>query len=214
MNRAGTFPTAADIGGWANASAFFRDLFRFPSPEQWLWLHSPAAAALLDGLARFGGGPESASVLPPSAAEYEEEYIAVFDAGFPHPPCPLIETHWNKTEPAQNVIHEHVLFYKRFGLRLSESSRETPDHLRYQLDFHAHLLRLWESAERDPGGGQAGQFGLAERDFRRRRMAGWIAKASAALTGAGGPPWAVEWMGYLDSYLRELEAAIGGGREP
>jgi hypothetical protein len=53
----------------------------------------------------------------------------------------LRASHYNRREPVPATIHEHVLFYRRFGARLAAGTLEPADHLSNQLAF---LIRLDE----------------------------------------------------------------------
>ncbi len=193
--------TVLEAGDLAAAFLFLHDLYRVPGPGQWAWLTAPETAEfwrrLTGALANpsLPGGP----ALPDAPGEYEAQYIAAFDAGAPHPPVPLLESHYNKRDPVPRVLHENVLFHKSFGLRLRGEANETADHLRHQLEFTAHLCRMDSESE----GGVQEQVLRARHEFVERHLLSWLPRAAKK---AGETPfvWAA---GYLDLTLAAARAA-------
>ena len=184
--------------GWV----FLHDLFRFPDAAQWEWLHEERVGLAWRVLSR----PLNEALLPEiplpeSFDQYREEFIATFEVGMPEPPCPLIESYWNKREPVPKVLHENILFYKQFGLSLKMSANETADHLRHQLEFMHYLCRV--EAER-LGAGARGDAGCAaaRRDFLARHLADWTTAAAARLAERHGECWTSPWMVLLAAYCR------------
>ena len=120
--------------------------------------------------------------MPGEYADHESRYLACFEVGLPGPPVPLLASHYNRKEPAPRIIHEHVLFYKRFGVRPVDSL-ESADHL---LDELAFLIRLDELLL--AGRVEAESVLRARRDFLARRAARWPARAAALTHERGLPP--------------------------
>ena len=84
-------------------------------------------------------------------------------------------------KPATAVIHEHILFYRRFGAALSAGNIEPADHLLNELAFLIRLDELYL-------GGEPGASILrARRDFLRRQAARWPARAAEAAAEQGLP---------------------------
>jgi TorA maturation chaperone TorD len=94
----------------------------------------------------------------------------------------LLASHYNRREPVPATIHEHVLFYKRFGARLAAGNLEPADHLINELAF---LIRLDELLLR--GAIEADSVLRARHDFLRRQAATWPAKAAEAAENNGLP---------------------------
>lgn len=169
---------AEEAAEMAEAFLFVRDLFAPPSDSQWSRLTSAetrtAWTAMADRL-----GVSRALNLPSNAIDYETAFIAAFEAGAPHALVPLTESHYNKTEPVPRILHENVLFYRSFGLRLRHASNETSDHLRHQLEFVGHLFRM-EAEElrgrRDPE--VVSQIRAGRRDFLERHLLTWLPEAA------------------------------------
>ncbi|MDM7917294.1 MAG: molecular chaperone TorD family protein [Candidatus Eisenbacteria bacterium] len=158
----------------ASAFRFVRDLFRPPGAEQWEFLRSKETwGAWTDLAARLGlSGP---APLPRSAREYETQYIETFEVGAPHPHVPLIESHYLRRDPVPRILHENILFYAAFGLRLSAGSEETSDHLRHQLDFLGYLCER-EAAETDSE--RLEQIRRARSEYLERHVASWVGLAA------------------------------------
>ena len=178
---------------------FFHDLFRDPTPEQWEWLRSEAVqqawAVLVD---EYCGDIPKKMPLPDSQEQFHEEFIAAFEVGAPAPPCPLIESHWNKRDSTPRILHENMLFYRRFGLELRSSANETADHLRHQLEFVHHLYVLADRYDEDS---QTSQIGMAKHDFIERHLSSWIPSAAAAFGEECPDWWASDWMTLLAAFI-------------
>ncbi len=203
--------TAHDEELLALAASFhyLHNLFRTPGPAQWEWLTSEECGAFWRALAEHLDVADGAEELglPPDPSEYESQYIAAFEAGAPHPPVPLIESHHNHRDPVPRVLHENVLFYSAFGLRLRSGANETADHLRHQLEFVAHLLRLEaedpaldEPAEAPvcpatlaPANEKRDQIRRARREYLERHLSSWIPRA-AEIAADAPYPWVRRYL--------------------
>jgi TorA maturation chaperone TorD len=97
---------------------------------------------------------------------------------------PLIASHYSRRDPVPKVLHEHVLFYQTFGLRLRDDNGETADHLLNELEFLARLTRLQDAAPDDE---RARPIRAAKRDFLARHTADWVPRAAKA-AGRFAPP--------------------------
>lgn len=168
---------------------FLHDLFRAPSEEQYRWLGSATARSAW-WLLRDHCAPDLPQTLPrPRSFErYHSEYLNTFDVGLPAPPCPLTASHWNSANPVAGVLHEHILFYRQFGLQLRPESLETSDHLRHQLEFLQHLSLLESRARALGDDDTAAQCAAAHTDFTKRHFT-WPAAAARKLAKGGTPAW-------------------------
>jgi DMSO reductase family type II enzyme chaperone len=180
---------------------FLHDLFRAPSEPQWRWLQQEAVGQMWrQVVVRTSADDVPREIpLPRTAAAFEEDYLATFEVGLPHPPCPLIESHWNKREPLAGVLHENILFYRRFGLELSAPGKETADHLLHQLEFVQYLYHLEATFDHDTDREKRDQIAHARRDFLERHIGYWVPVAAAALEEACPGSWALGWMSLLRS---------------
>ena len=187
---------------------FLHDLFRPPSEEQWQWLRGePARSAW----AMLAGNIECDVVptlpVPETQAAFEQDYLAAFEVGLPHPPCPLIESHWNHTESVPKVLHENTLFYHQFGLKMSASTLETADHLRFQLDFIRYLALLFAKALEQDQHDKAAQIEQARTDYFERRL-GWIPDAAQACREHLSEGWPVQWMSLLSACVEQIRSQV------
>jgi TorA maturation chaperone TorD len=166
--------TSRDMAG---AFAFAHSLFRKPTPGQHVWLLSLECRNLWGELAaRVDGLPMPLDV-PADCNDYAERYIATFDVGTPAPPVPLIESHYNKREPIPRILHENILFYRQFGLQLRDSSLESADHLRHQLEFVQHLLEFQSQLAMSGQTAESAQVIQALADYVRRHLLSWLPEA-------------------------------------
>ena len=101
----------------------------------------------------------------------------------PGPPVVLRASHYNRREPVPATIHEHVLFYRRFGTRLAAGNLEPADHLSNQLAFLIRLDELPCATELERR-----SVLRARRDFLTRQVTRWTAMAAAAAEEKLLPP--------------------------
>ena len=167
----------------ATAFSFAHDLFLPPDPGQHSRLVGESCAAswryLADVFPQLGDHLD----MPSEFSDFESRYIATFDVGVPTPQVPLLESHYNKRDPLPRILHENILFYQQFGLRLSSTSNESADHLRHQLEFVSYLLTLLARAESHQDSvnrDQAGQIRRAINDYTSRHLLTWLPQAVAA----------------------------------
>lgn len=123
-------------------------------------VHAEMAEADWSGLADAGATDDDLAV----------EYTRLFDVGTGGPPCPLCGGLYGSAR--MQTMEECVRFYNHFGLTLSESPRELPDHLSTQLEF-LHFLahreaQAWEQGS-DPG-----PWRRAAHDFIERHPGKWV----------------------------------------
>lgn len=188
----------------AAAWAYWHDLFRSPCPGQWAWLTSqpaPAAWMILAGRSNI----DNCLVLPLPATydEYAVDFVSTFEVGMPQPPCPLIESHWNKRDPVPRVLHENMLYYKQFGLALRSSANETADHLRHQLEFMHYLCRKESEALAVEQLEIVGQFAQARSDYVARHLGYWLPQAYTALKDELPDLWCTRWIQLLSRMCQD-----------
>ncbi len=173
----GQAPTTQDF---AAAFCYCHDLLRKPSADQHAWLISEECGAIWRRLTSSLGHPSSPLEIADDFHDYESQYIATFDVGQPSPPVPLIESHYNKVAPVPQILHENLLFYKRFGLNLRADFGDTSDHLLCQLSFVTHLFGLLQ--QRDDANDETGgaQIIQAICDYSDRHLRSWIPAAIRA----------------------------------
>jgi DMSO reductase family type II enzyme chaperone len=107
------------------------------------------------------------------------EYTRLFDVGASGPPCPLYGGLYGGAR--MKVMEEAVRFYNHFGLKLSESPRELPDHLTTELEFLHYLA--YREAEAIEAGEDAGPYQRAQRDFIERHPGKWVPMLVQRLEG-------------------------------
>jgi DMSO reductase family type II enzyme chaperone len=142
-----------------------------------------------------------------SQKELQAEYIGLFDVGMPGPPCPLYAGEYQKSR--RGVMEELVRFYNHFGVRLSDRTREMPDHLTAELEF-MHFLTFREvtalhfQQPRD-------SYLRAERDFLARHLCAWLPLLRERLErlqpSTRRPTWA-----FYAALVRFTEAFTSGDR--
>lgn len=146
-----------------------------PTAEQHDWFASEEFRHSLEELGdRFGIAPPRGELAAASPADHSARYIACFEVGLPEPPVVLLASHYNQREPVTAIIHEHILFYRRFGTSLAAGNIEPADHLLNELAF---LIRLDELFQADPRA--AGSVWRARQDFLQRHISRWVAQAAA-----------------------------------
>lgn len=185
---------------------FLHDLFRPPSEEQWRWLRGDRACSTWAVIAAsIACEIASALPVPETQSLFEQDYLSAFEVGLPYPPCPLIESHWNHTESVPKILHENTLFYKHFGLKMSASTLETADHLRFQLDFLRYLALLCAEALEQNQSDKAAQIEQARSDYLERHLS-WIPEAAQACRERISGQWPAEWMTLLSACVQQITA--------
>lgn len=106
------------------------------------------------------------------AADIARSHAALFEVGDRGPPLALREELAPGANPAAK--EEVARFYEHFGYELGEAYAWRPDHLSVLLEF-MHFL-AWHEAQGD----QADGLRIAQRDFLRRHVAGWLPGVAAA----------------------------------
>jgi len=112
-----------------------------------------------------------------SYADFESEYIRLFDVGAAGPPCPLHGGVY--VGDRMKVMEDATRFYNFFHLRLSPQMRELPDHITTELEF-LHYLTFRE-AEACQEGLDVSSLLRAERDFLARHLCKWMPQLQARL---------------------------------
>jgi DMSO reductase family type II enzyme chaperone len=116
---------------------------------------------------------------PSDLQELRSLYIELFEAGLPHPRCPLLESYYMLNRPPGEIVLENKLFYRHFGL--FPDSKAAPDHLLTQLEFLAWLDYCLAS-----GNPEAGSLQRARREYLERHLAPWLPKAAHLASEHGG----------------------------
>lgn len=112
-----------------------------------------------------------------SYAEFESEYIRLFDVGAAGPPCPLYGGVY--IGDRMKVMEDATRFYNFFHLRLSPEMRELPDHITTELEFLHYLT--FRQADASPGSPEVASLLRAERDFLARHPCKWMPHLQARL---------------------------------
>jgi len=177
---------------------FLLRTFEHPSHDQHRWLTSRPFREALDGVCgQFDVDVPTGRLFAADYTEYEAAYIATFDVGLPAPPIVLLASHYHRTEPAPRIVHEHILFYRRFGMKLAEGNIEQADHLLNELAFLIHL----DNTAGAPGFDDE-SVRCARRDFLSRHTGRWVPLATDRAVRKDPPAIYI-------ALLRLLAAAVG-----
>jgi TorA maturation chaperone TorD len=173
-----------------------------PTPAQHAWLESPAFRHALEQVCeRFDLAVPPSSLAAADPADHEARYIACFDVGMPTAPVVLLASHYNRREPVTAIIHEHLLFYHRFGANLTTGNGEPADHALNEMAFLIHLDELLLA-------GQIEKESIlrARHDFLGRHMSRWPTGALAAAKENEIPPLYVVLLGLLAAAVEQDRA--------
>ncbi len=127
------------------------------------------------------------------------EFTRLFDAGTAGPPCALHGGLY--TGARMQVMEELVRFYNFFGLSMSETPHELPDHLTTQLEF-LHYLTFREASLAGQGE-DVSDCQRAERDFISRHPGRWVPQMRLKLMEQEPKP-----MPFVNEVCRLLEAFL------
>lgn len=136
---------------------------------------------------------EVTGAVPDALEDLQTLYMRLFEAGLPHPQCPLLESHYVNNRPAGDVVLENKLFYKHFGLQVDPQA--APDHLLTQLEFLSWIEHCLAAGNPDRE-----SLERAREDFVARHLAPWISQAASLARRAGGACYA----DLLESLAEEL----------
>ena len=124
------------------------------------------------------------------------EFTRLFDAGTAGPPCALYGGLY--TGARMQVMEELVRFYNFFGLSMSETPHELPDHITTQLEF-LHFLTFRETNLAEQGE-DVSDCQRAERDFIARHPGRWIPQMRLKMLELEPAP-----LGFYNELTRLLE---------
>jgi len=173
-----------------------------PTPAQHAWLESPAFRHALEQVCeQFDLVVPRNNLAAADSADHEARYIACFEVGLPTPPVVFLASHYNRREPVTAIIHEHKLFYRRFGLNQATDNGAPADHALNELAFLIHLDELLLA-------GQIEEESIlrARHDFLDRHMSRWPAAALSAAKDNGIPQLFVILLGLLAAAVEEDRA--------
>jgi DMSO reductase family type II enzyme chaperone len=112
-----------------------------------------------------------------SFADFESEYIRLFDVGAAGPPCPLYGGVY--AGDRMKTMEDATRFYNFFHLRLSPQMHELPDHITTELEF-LHYLTFREAETRQHGLDPSPLL-RATRDFLARHLCKWVPRMQVKL---------------------------------
>ena len=118
-------------------------------------------------------------------ADFESEYIRLFDVGAAGPPCALYGGVY--IGDRMKVMEDATRFYNFFQLRIASEMRELPDHITTELEF-LHYLTFRE-AELCQQGLDPSSPRRAARDFLARHLCKWVPRLQAKLAKQHTPPF-------------------------
>jgi DMSO reductase family type II enzyme chaperone len=187
----------------SRAYATFAGCFEYPDEELCELVRSGALARALRAVLGALDGELAADLDEAALSDAGEgdalavEFTRLFDVGAAGPPCPLYGGIWGGAR--MKTMEEAVRFYNHFGLTLSESPRELPDHLTTELEF-LHFLAFHE-AEALQCSGDPGPWRRAARDFVARHPGRWVPKLRAKLAEQDPVPFFRELVRQLERFL-------------
>lgn len=186
----------------AATSLVFRNLaigFRYPAEQVYDQLAGPLFWEQLRDAREFLGQDSAEHSftaitrpeLPPQR-ELESAYLGAFeDVGGNREFCPLYEGSYSVIERYSDLLIELKTLYRHFGLAMSESTREQPDHVTAELEFMHFLLH--KQAELLETGAIAEPYRRAQRDFLARHLQQWIPAMARRADGFVGNPFYRYW---------------------
>ncbi len=108
---------------------------------------------------------------------FQADYIASFEVGAAGPPCPLYGGIY--IGGRNSVWEELIRFYNHFGLHLSKTNRDLPDHLATELEFMHYLSFRESEAESSEA---LDSLRRAQRDFLERHPVKWLPRLIERVT--------------------------------
>ena len=214
-----TDPAGQRAGARSRVYAAFAEMFEYPDEEYVEAVRSGTLAeALREVLANVDPslveGADSNWEALSNAGDGEDdlavEFTRLFDVGASGPPCPLYGGLYGGAR--MKTMEEAVRFYNHFGLTLSESPRELPDHLTTELEF-LHFLAFREAQTLEQGD-DPGAFQRAQRDFLARHLGRWIPKMREKMERGNPMPFFLELVRQLERFIVNDGAHLVGVAGP
>lgn len=193
--------------------------FQYPTPEYFLhYQNGDYLSELWDNLAML---PHLVNLMNQEARnkddiqrnlqqtgleDFQAAYMGTFDVGAPSPPCPAYEGVYLKGVERSGHLIRLLDFYQHFGLKMdpAEGKRELADHLRAELEF-LHFLCFKEAQARDEDKEELLQgYLLAQRDFLKHHLTGWLPAFQARLEAHCPLPF-YSWLAKLLIRITHLE---------
>jgi putative dimethyl sulfoxide reductase chaperone len=167
------------------------------------------AAALADASANLPYDLRDALVpglrtVPDTYADFESEYIRLFDVGAAGPPCPLYGGVY--VGDRMKVMEDATRFYNFFHLQLSPQLRELPDHVTTQLEF-LHYLTFREAESRQQGLDPSSLL-RAERDFLARHLCKWMPHLQGRLAKQSTMPFFTDLVRFAVAFFERDHAYV------
>ena len=165
------------------------------------------AAALADACASLpydlrGALTPGLRTVPDTYADFESEYIRLFDVGAAGPPCPLYGGVY--VGDRMKVMEDATRFYNFFHLHLSPQLRELPDHVTTQLEF-LHYLTFREAESRQHGLDPSSLL-RAERDFLARHLCKWMPRLQGRLAKQDTLPFFTDLVRFAVAFFERDHA--------
>lgn len=139
-------------------------------------------AALLPYTFDYGTASVDAAVSP---ADFEAEYLRLFEVGVGGPPAPLFGGMYGGGDRMKK-LEDVVRFYEYFGLHASAEDPRPPDHLATEFEF-MKFLAYKEAASASPR--LQASFRRAQLDFAERELGRWVGDLAKAVAGASPMPF-------------------------
>jgi len=200
-------PGTADLQEQEAMWRILHHLLRPPAAEQWEWLTTEPVRSAWSILAGRCALEHRTMPIPSDYDSYQEQFLATFDVGMPHPPCPLLESHWNRKESPGLVRQRNMRFYEQFGLQLRSADGSPPDHLRHQLELLEYLCRLELDRTLCSDADEASQLARARHEYLTLHLLSWVPAAARDLAAKIPGAWPSRWMELLAACLEGEETA-------
>lgn len=213
------------IWGYAGLFQGLAILLGYPDAES----RRNADSALLAHMAEFcesiGSDPGSCEELTrpwlTEMGDQEElalkrEHTALFLFGAPRSPAPLYES-VHLTESgllAEQPALEVAEYYSSAGVQLSEDAGLPPDHLVFELEFVALLLRRSLQQAEDERQPEAARSLESAEEFIRLHPARWVSLLAEAIRVHASLPYYPSLVSLLEEALSHWTGAPTGPRKP
>ena len=170
------------------------DFYRYPDPQ---WLEDMICrkkefSTLFEDLAHQTGFISEALSTTFSSSfdgfileDTQVEYVRLFDY---RPPCKIYESAHVKLK-GDNPAQLYLLIegcYEQFGLAMSETFKDPPDHLSIELEFMHFLAHKQASALQANDENEVEKYLKAQRDFSANHITQWVPGFCDCLTKKAG----------------------------
>jgi len=144
------------------------------------------------------------------ASDLRREYTRLFISSHPRLPCPPYESVYvsEEREVMSEQVSEILGILRGWGLGLSDSFRDLPEHIAVELELAAYLLEQMKLAIQE---GDPDEAERAERDLRRlvTHLTRWVPEFAGCVRAESKVEFYKIVVSSMEAFVRDESASLG-----